>query len=582
MAVGVNIYPPVLDTYMPAFLKEGENIGTKHGYKIYLSLSDYNTYEDVKNNVQVTLVRQDTNRTAFLTSAASSGIKITTLEYDEDEEQYYIVIEANDLISKELITNLYYKVQIRFTSNVDQQGNPIPQQKNPVDSNWFTEYLDCFSEWSTVCLIKGIETPSIRITGVTSGTMNCASPTLQIIGEFTYSNNPKIEKETLKSYQLTLLDIDNNIIEESEEILTNQNNKPNNFKYTFNTYLKNDGIYKVRMVYTTVNLYSNKKSPLSFDIMVHYNTDISNFVLKTIEDNENGILQVQVTLEDNSDFTKPVVLRRSSSLDNFTIWQTVHTFSQKNNKHIFSDMTVESGVIYKYYAHYMDSKGIFSAPSKITEPAMLSLEFILLTTKDKQIKVFLDGKVSSITYTVSESKTDTIGGRYPIIKKNGNLNYRTFPIEGTIHSYMDDAGLLTSKEEIYGSNLNFYNQYNEEHSVSNLKDYVYERFFREKVKEFLFADNAVLLRTPFEGNAIVKLINNNFTPNPQLGNLVYRFQTNAIEIEDCTLENLKKYSILKEEGEDKEIHPIINLKDSSVMQNNITMTIEDSIKEVKL
>ena len=42
MAVGVNIYPPVLDTYMPAFLKEGENIGTKHGYKIYLSLINFN------------------------------------------------------------------------------------------------------------------------------------------------------------------------------------------------------------------------------------------------------------------------------------------------------------------------------------------------------------------------------------------------------------------------------------------------------------------------------------------------------------------------------------------------------------
>ena len=167
----MNIYPPVLDTYMPAFLKQGEDVDGTIGYKIYLSLSDYNKFEEVENNVQITLVRQDTNKTALLPSAASSGIKITKLNKEEDEEgieRYYVIIETTDLITDGLITNLFYKVQIRFTSTTDQEGKVIPQQSNPVDANWYTKYLDCFSEWSTVCLIKGIETPQITLTGLSA------------------------------------------------------------------------------------------------------------------------------------------------------------------------------------------------------------------------------------------------------------------------------------------------------------------------------------------------------------------------------------------------------------------------------
>ena len=124
MAIGVNIYPPVLDTYMPAFLKGGEIIEIKEGvtvegYKIYLSLSDYNKFDDVCHNVQVTLVRQDTNKTALLASEASSGIRITELRKELDEEgndKYFIVIDKTALITNKdgLLTNIFYKVQIRF------------------------------------------------------------------------------------------------------------------------------------------------------------------------------------------------------------------------------------------------------------------------------------------------------------------------------------------------------------------------------------------------------------------------------------------------------------------------------------
>lgn len=570
MAVGVNIYPPVLDTYMPAFLKQGEDVDGTIGYKIYLSLSDYNKFEEVENNVQITLVRQDTNKTALLPSAASSGIKITKLNKEEDEEgieRYYVIIETTDLITDGLITNLFYKVQIRFTSTTDQEGKVIPQQSNPVDANWYTKYLDCFSEWSTVCLIKGIETPQITLTGLSTGeTSQLKKPTLDVIGSFSYVANSRIEKETLKSYQLLLYDNKNNLIENSGEILSNQNNMPNRIAYTFNSFLENS-TYQMKLIYTTTNLYTNKNNPLIYNINVNYDTKQTDFIVSTVLDNEDGIIQVQITLEDEEEFQSKVILRRTSSRDNFKKWETIHTFDNRTNKHIFNDMTVESGIIYKYYAYY-DKDG-YSAPSHITDGQMICLDFILLTTKEKQLKIYLDGKINSIQYTIAESKTDTIGGKYPIIRKNGNLRYRTLPIEGTIHSYMDDTGRFYTKKSIYGENKIFYDEYNIEHNITELQDYIYERFFREKVIDFLLSDQAVLLRTPSEGNLIVKCINNSFSPNTQLNNLIYKFTTNAVELDDCNLDNIKKYSLLKETGEDTEIFKKTVTK-SSVLNGKAT------------
>ena len=230
-------------------------------------------------------------------------------------------------------------------------------------------------------------------------------------------------------------------------------------------------------------------------------------------------------------------------------------------------MTVESGIIYKYYAYY-DKDG-YSAPSHITDGQMICLDFILLTTKEKQLKIYLDGKINSIQYTTAESKTDTIGGKYPVIRKNGNLRYRTLPIEGTIHSYMDGTGRFYTKKSIYGENKIFYDEYNIEHNITELQDYIYERFFREKVIDFLLSDQAVLLRTPSEGNLIVKCINNSFSPNTQLNNLIYKFTTNAVELDDCNLDNIKKYSLLKETGEDTEIFKKTVTK-SSVLNGKAT------------
>ena len=58
MAININLYPPIVDTYAPAFLVDS---GTdKDICRIYFTLSKFNTIRDIAN-VQMTVRNQYTN-----------------------------------------------------------------------------------------------------------------------------------------------------------------------------------------------------------------------------------------------------------------------------------------------------------------------------------------------------------------------------------------------------------------------------------------------------------------------------------------------------------------------------------------
>ena len=47
MAVLNNLYPPIIDTYMPAFLADGGQL-TGEMCRVYFSISLYNSKEDIR------------------------------------------------------------------------------------------------------------------------------------------------------------------------------------------------------------------------------------------------------------------------------------------------------------------------------------------------------------------------------------------------------------------------------------------------------------------------------------------------------------------------------------------------------
>jgi len=93
-------------------------------------------------------------------------------------------------------------VQLRFTSTAASD----PPSSGPALATWLYDNSQYFSEWSKVCLIKGIEQPFVSIRGLSDLEEDqetiLTTPIIDIIGTLTYSNNK--ETEYLKNYNIKL------------------------------------------------------------------------------------------------------------------------------------------------------------------------------------------------------------------------------------------------------------------------------------------------------------------------------------------------------------------------------------------
>ena len=134
-------------------------------------------------------------------------------------------------------------------------------------------------------------------------------------------------------------------------------------------------------------------------------------------------------------------------------------------------MTIKSGVYYKYLAQRRTSTGQRGIALHLEkEPFMLLFDDMFLTGGNQQLNIRFDPSISSFKRVVSEAKTDTIGSKYPHVTRNANTNYRQFPIGGTITHLMDNTNLITSREEVFKSSLQNYNEFNEENRINDFND----------------------------------------------------------------------------------------------------------------
>ena len=247
--IGNNLYPPIVGTYMPAFIRT-------QACRIYFSLSIYNSAEEIKN-VQVTISNQNTNLSALALGLYPAGIKLAALQKDESREgddKYFITINPEDLQSGVFELNQYYKVQLRFTGAGATNLNSSSQI-----AKWLIDNQKFFSEWSTVCLIKGIQKPELYLKGfenIDEREIIFTSEVVEFVGSMYYEENAEIEKEYLKLYRVRIYRISSNsLVYDSGDIYTNIYN-PNEINYTLKTALEDGVTYRVDFSYTTVNEYT--------------------------------------------------------------------------------------------------------------------------------------------------------------------------------------------------------------------------------------------------------------------------------------------------------------------------------------
>ena len=543
MAININLYPPIVDTYVPAFLVDS---GTdKDICRIYFTLSKFNTINNIKN-VQITVRNQYTNLSVLDKSKYPSEIMLTSIQEDTNrtsDDRYYIELNKTDIQGGKFEINQYYKVQMRFT-HVDaaEVSLTTPQA---IDG-WLAANINLFSEWSTVCLIRGISTPQLAVSGFTieNGEISWANYNPIIYGTLSFKSEEETEK--LKSYQIKLYDKNNNLLTDSGIQYTNTNN----FSYGLNYNFVAGTAYKFTIECTTMNLYS-AIATYEFKTATE-ESEILDFTFIANADEDNGRIVLTIKKSNITDgFTGELVLRRTSNKTNFTIWEDLKTYKYTGAtaiKETFNDMTIESGVWYKYYLQKR-SNGVAASTKYIRTPIMVIFDDMFLTTKDRQLKIKFNPTVSSFKRTIQESRTDTIGSQFPFVRVNGNANYAQFPIGGLISFQIDESNLFTSIEELFGKHLYLYTDYNDDHRITEANNIVYEKLFKDKVIEFLYSEQPKLFRSATEGNFIVKIMDVSFSPNATLGRRIVSFTATAYEVAECNIDNFKKYDIL--EGKDE-------------------------------
>jgi hypothetical protein len=405
-------------------------------------------------------------------------------------------------------------------------------------------------------LIRGITDLELGIvwpSGTTSSgsTKIVPSSFSELIGQvdFVMAENGAICTEFLKSIRVQLYDSNNTLLRDSGDIYSNYYENINQFKYEFkyNFLTGSSNVYHVKVTCTTNTLYVE-----DFTYYFYLNTESpqisftpTSFTAAANE--EEGFIKINLVYNDFPNTANAIALYRASAQDNYTTIEKIYqtNISNSSGNKNFYDISIESGILYKYYVNALNTNnGKQSARTVLTSPVGITLNHMFLNQNDKQLKIKFNPSVSSMKTIYSENKTETLGSRYPFIKRNGATQYRTFPIAGLISYFMDDEHLFTSRPIEYGStNIDDYNTFNQNYEISSTKDYTYERLFRERVREFLEKGDVILFRSPTEGNILVRLMEISFSPNTNNGRMIWSFSATAYEMDSANVDNFNKYGI---------------------------------------
>lgn len=570
------IYPPLVNSYEPAFIA-----GSNSSLRVYFSLSSLSNIPVGTNlTVHAQIYRQDgvkvvktTNDTRY--RATGIILNLVPTKVNTEDNLYYITINNSDLKSSVTLSGTtyegwipgwIYKIQLRLSSVT---YNPSSYPKQEV---WLQEFSDNFSEWSTICYTKAISPMRIKIPVFDYDSLDSTQYyipgtvySLKNIDLFGTIESQIFEADEDFDYVKITLYKDENLLEDSGEIYkTEQSNTY--FSYKFKYGFVDDEEYSLYINYKTENGYE-PKNPLNFNFIINSSTaEIINAELITVDNDVNEILtdltfldeeedEGRIALKIYSEDTEPwsgnICIRRASQEDNFQTWEDIKIFAVKdtdlNTLDLIYDYTIESGKWYKYGIQSIDKNGERGKLVIMEEPIHRLFNYSYILGKDgRQLKLQFNNTMSSFKHQIYDSKTDTIGSKYPFITRNADVNYRTFPISALISFWMDENNtfLKNGKKDIYNYDniVKLYDDYIQK-DISSRKqyDYTYERDFRKIVLDFLQDGKPKLFKSPSEGNIIVRLMDVNCTPNQTLDRIIYSVTMNANELDDNTMDNYLKY-----------------------------------------
>jgi len=478
------LYPPLIDTFMPAFPYEGPA-------PVSFSFSPYNSLSEIRR-IHVSLVNQKTNQSAFKNNASTlTGPdfkdvvlydNIWIIPFNTNNSEYYDIDVLNNICTIKIPRQLlktdnsnftvsnYYKVQIRL------DNCPLPSG-TPIDSTYLQEKRQYFSEWSSVCLIKAIPRIEIGLIGYDVEFNNVVDENIiynlrkvqagivPIVGSVVFS----IEgSETLQRYKISVIaDSTGEIIDKTDNwIYTTNNIDPDRIYWLANlTNAEPDTTCTIIIEVITKNQYYFKKE---------YQTQIANFdateftpkfiwksvkldkyesIEEKIITEEDGI--VEFTIESTEELPRGFLyVTRATSLDNYKNWELI-SCTENNGKinKTFIDSTIGSLVTYKYACQYRIKKNGAWTRTYQSEEVYPDFYDMFIYRNGRQIALRYNTQITGYTPVVNRQVINTLGSKYPKFAENAHMNYKKFTISGLITAESDfNRKFLNDRDYAYEMN----------------------------------------------------------------------------------------------------------------------------------
>lgn len=498
------LYPPVIEGTLPAF--SGTELSVP--FSMNRAVSDTEVYGFI---VKIKNVYNNTNIKEF-------KCKLNSVE----EMPAAAVFEIADAEASFNVGD-YYKVQMAYL------------WKNPADPD-NSNYVGFFS---TVGVVKYTTKPTITIANMDDKIVNAYN----YIYTGIYSQEGKDTTERAYKYCFNLYDGNSKLIKTSDWTLHNitQDNLTyeSSDTYEFNQDLEMNRVYYINYQVETTNGLIESSPRYKVMQSLSINPEIQ-ATLIPIMNKDNGYvdLRLQGEPDPESGIEKAVTgmfkIVRASSIDNFSSWDEVLKFSlygQQPSRALWKDFTVQQGITYKYALQQYNEQLLTS--NRIESVSVIAdFEDMFLYDGQRQLKVRFNPKISSFKNTILESKTDTIGSKYPFIFRNGNVKYKEFPLSGLISYHADEEQLFMNYDlDTIDTNL-------------TSENIAVERDFKLEVLEWLTNGQPKLFRSPTEGNYIVRLMNTSLAPTDAVGRMLHTFSATAYEIDDCNYQTLNQYNFV--------------------------------------
>ena len=545
------LYPPYLEGTLPAFWlnKEGNGLITiPFAFNKAVSSADIASFAVRVKTVQNDILLAEVNIDSAVTSSNLEELDFTTSAgyWDMEETRgggnIYLAVGKGCIAGTEakLIIGQFYKIQVAFK-----------------DADGIVGY------YSTVGVVKCTSKPSVYIAGFSETKAN--NNNTEFVGVFEQpmeEGNEYSGDITEKVYSCNFkIYYEGEVVYESGEMAHSIENNVTTYRsedhWHFFRDLEDRKIYTIIYTVTTNNnlvvsspeylLVEQRSIPNGYEFLkVHAD------LIK-----EEGYMKIYLTNEGGSGIAGMFVLSRADTQDPY-YWMELTRFGMHGEKPdaddvIFRDFTVEQGKTYIYRIRRYNEHNVYSEAIE-SDRVYADFDHIFIYDGERQLKVAFNPQVSNFKTQLAESRSETIGGKYPFFFRNARVGYKTFPISGLISMQMDDNELFTTYDSILRIDYRsprYYTKHSgdgiseaKKHSDLIDENFASERLFKLKVLDWLNDGKVKLFRSPGEGNYLIRLMDVSLTPNTTVGRMLHTFNATAYECAPVDYNSFVAYKII--------------------------------------